>query len=196
MKRILKVVIYAVIVCALIYGAYELGMANRSDAVRFANEYTEVSNNNVFVYRTADEIVKILENGTGAVFLGFPECPWCQRYAKYLNEVAKDVNLDVIYYCNIYEDRLNNTEAYQKIVALLGDSLDYDAEGNHRIFVPDLTIVYKGEIKCHDNETSMISSDENTPDAYWTDEQVTALKTKLKSMLAECTNGTCSSCNK
>ena len=61
-----------------------------TDAEKFAQEYTEVGTDNVFVYRDMDEIIRILEHGTGVVYLGFPECPWCQRYVKYLNEVAKD----------------------------------------------------------------------------------------------------------
>ena len=47
-----------------------------SDAKKFAEEYNEVSEDNVFVYRDADEIIKILKNGTGVVYLGFPECKW------------------------------------------------------------------------------------------------------------------------
>ena len=62
-----------------------------SDASKFKEEYTEVDEDNVFVYRDIDEIINILEKGTGVVYLGFPECKWCQRYVKYLNEVAKEI---------------------------------------------------------------------------------------------------------
>lgn len=61
-----------------------------TDAVKFSEEYDTVSKDNVFVYRSLSEINKILENGSGIVYLGFPECPWCKRYVVYLNEVAKD----------------------------------------------------------------------------------------------------------
>ena len=68
---------------------------NIPDNEKFANEYTEVGKNNVFVYREADEIIKILEGGTGIVYLGFPECPWCQAYVPMLNEVAKEVEKNI-----------------------------------------------------------------------------------------------------
>ena len=45
-------------------------------------------------------IVKILEHGTGVVYLGFPECPWCQAYVPMLNEVADIEGLEKIYYFN------------------------------------------------------------------------------------------------
>ena len=38
-----------------------------SDAQKFASEYTQVTSDNVFLYRNASEIIRILENGTGVV---------------------------------------------------------------------------------------------------------------------------------
>ena len=38
-----------------------------SDAVKFSQEYTGVGEDNVFVYRDAEEIIRILKNGTGVV---------------------------------------------------------------------------------------------------------------------------------
>jgi len=82
---VIGVILLALIVFFIVY----INKNNIPDNERFANEYTEVGQNNVFVYRNADEIIKILEGGTGLVYLGFPECPWCQAYVPILNEVAK-----------------------------------------------------------------------------------------------------------
>ena len=158
------------------------------DGYKFSQEYTEVSEDNVFVYRNSDEIINILEKGTGVVFLGFPECKWCQRYAKYLNEVAEDVGIEKIYYYNIKEDRANNSEFYQKVVNILTDNLDNDEEGNPRIFVPDVTFVNKGEIVGHDNETSMESGD---VDEYWTEDKIEAVKERLSNYMMEANPNTC-----
>ena len=74
--------IIAGIILLLIVGFIVMQNLNNytSDNEKFANEYTEVGKNNVFVYRNANEIIKILEGGTGIVYFGFPECPWCQAY--------------------------------------------------------------------------------------------------------------------
>ena len=40
-----------------------------------------------------------------------------------------------IYYLNISEDRKNNSENYQKIIAKLEDQLQYDEEGTSKIEV-------------------------------------------------------------
>ena len=113
-----KIVIILLVLMAGIgvYGIYQKSkeVLTTTDAVKFSEEYDTVSKDNVFVYRSLSEINKILENGSGIVYLGFPECPWCKRYVVYLNEVAKDEGAAKIYYHNISEDRKNNTEEYQE----------------------------------------------------------------------------------
>ena len=129
-KKIKLIVLGAILV--LLIGALVILMFSddknevNNDALKFKEEYSEVSDDNVFVYRDINEIIKILENGTGVVYLGFPECQWCQAYVVMLDEVAREEGLEKIYYFNILEDRKNNTEEYQKIVSILKDNLLFD----------------------------------------------------------------------
>ena len=167
-----------------------------SDAERFAKEY-DFTVNNVFVYRNLDEINKILENGTGVVYLGFPECPWCKDYVPYLNEVAINEHLDKIYYFNILNDRKNNTSGYKKTAQLLNDYLKYDNEGNKRIYVPAVIAVNNGKIVGFDDESSFDTKGYETPEEYWKNEDLDGLKKRLSDMIkasfpSYCTSG----CNK
>ena len=167
-----------------------------SDAERFAKEY-DFTVNNVFVYRSLDEINKILENGTGVVYLGFPECPWCRGYIPYLNEVAINEHLDKIYYFNILNDRKNNTSSYKKTIELLNDYLKYDNEGNIRIYVPAVIAVNNGKIVGFDDESSLDTKGYETPEEYWKNEDLDGLKKRLSDMIkasfpSYCTSG----CNK
>lgn len=161
------------------------------DSVKFSKEYPGVGENNVFEYKTIEEIIEIFESGTGVVYLGFPECPWCQRYVIYLNEVAKDVGLKNIYYFNILQDRKDNSEGYRTLLSLLDGYLLNDDDGNPRIFVPDISVVVNGEIVGHDNETSMESG---SVDEYWTEQKVENFKNKLKGILEKVVNN-CKTCN-
>jgi len=167
-----------------------------TDAQKFAKEYTTVTEDNYFVYRDIEEIIKILEHGTGVVYLGFPECPWCQSYVKTLNEVADIEGLEKIYYFNILEDRKNNTEEYQKIVSILNDYLQYDDEGNKRIYVPAVISVSEGEIVGFDDETAYDTKGFDNPEDYWTEEEISDLKTKLTDMINEVLDNKCTDCNK
>ena len=167
------------------------------DNIRFANEYGIIKEN-IFVYKNVDEIIRIMEHGTGIIYLGFPECPWCRAYVKYLNEVGIDVGVDEIYYYNILEDRKNNTDNYKKIVSILGDNLQYDKDGNHKIFVPNVSFHIGGKVVGNDFETSLDTNGLSNPLDYWTDDRVFALKTRLTENMEKVTKETnsCTSCNK
>lgn len=168
-----------------------------SDSEKFKNEYSEVSDNNVFVYRSIDEIINILKNGTGVVYLGFPECKWCQSYVDILDEVANEIEIDKIYYCDILEDRENNSDSYQELVAVLEDELQYDEEGNKRIYVPHVSFVIEGEIIGSDYETSKDTLGLDDPNEYWSDDRIASLKDKLSGYMKEVYDATmmCTECN-
>ena len=157
----------------------------KTDAERFASEYTTVSKDNVFVYRTGEEIMDILENGTGAVFLGFPSCQWCQAFAGYLSEAANEKGLDVIYYYNIEKDRAENTELYQKLVEYLSAYLQYDDEGKERIYVPNVTFVTGGGIIGNDFQSSKDTDGETDPSAYWTEQRIAEFKANVGKFMQE-----------
>lgn len=168
-----------------------------TDAKKFSEEY-KISEDNVFVYRNSDEILKIMKNGTGVVYLGFPECPWCSAYVVYLNEVAKENHLDKIYYYNILEDRKNNTEFYKEVIKLLSGNLQYDDEGNERLYVPNVSFHVKGKIIGNDYETSKDTHDLKDPKDYWTNEEISELKSTLTKYTKEVVDNlnTCTDCNK
>lgn len=191
-KYIILGVLLLLIASLVVYFVF-IKKDNNTDNIKFSKEYTSVSKDNIFVYRSKDEIINILEHGTGIVYLGYPECPWCMAYVPLLNEIAKNEGIEKIYYYNIREDRKNNTEFYQKVVSILNDYLNYDEEGKKRIFVPNVTFVKEGKIIFNDNETSLIS--EGTPSEYWTEEKKTLFNEKFRKNINELLDDVCTSCN-
>lgn len=176
--------ILALACCVGFYVGFTSAGNKETDATKFASEYP-VSEDNVFVYRTLEEVNKILENGTGLIFLGFPECPWCRGYAPIINEVAKQEGLDKVYYFNIKKDREDNTELYQKAVKLLGDNLRYDDEGNRRIYAPSLIAVKNGKIVGFDDTRYWNNKSYETPEDFWNKEDLTSMKEKLVKMITD-----------
>ena len=156
-----------------------------TDAKDFAAEYSLVSEDNIYKIKSGEEIIDILENGTGVVFLGFPECPWCQAYAPMLNDLAVEYGISEIYYHNTLEDWKQDTEDYKKITSILSDYLQYDNVGNRHLYVPNAAFVVKGEIIGNDWETSKDTLDAETPEEYWTEERVTAWKEKVGALLEQ-----------
>jgi len=145
-----------------------------SDSEKFALEYPLVGSDNIFTYRNASETADILEKGRGIVFIGFKECQWCQQYAVFLNDVAREMEVEKIFYCDIKEDRETNSEDYRRIVDIYSGRLQYDDEGRPRLYVPDAAIVSRGRIITHDFETSKDTLGYATLQEYWNDERVNA----------------------
>ena len=187
-NKIVYIIIGILAVIALgvgFYVGYNSVKDNKeTDAVRFASEYP-VSEDNVFVYRTLEEINKILENGTGLIFFGFPECPWCRGYAPIINEIAKQEKLEKVYYFNIKQDRADNTELYQKTVKLLEENLRYDEEGNRRIYAPSLIAVKNGKVVGFDDTRYWNNKSYETPEDFWNKEDLTSMKEKLVKMITD-----------
>lgn len=193
MKKKLKIIIpvVVIIVIALVVGFF---IFNRNDAKKFAKEYG-IGEDNPFVYKDAKGVVDILKNGTGVIYMGFPECKWCQAYVKILNETAKEKGMEKIYYLNIKNDREKNTKEYQEIVDQLRGKLAYTDEGKERVYVPYVAFVVKGKVIDHDSETSEITED-ITPDQYWNREQKERLQIKLGTLMELVNKGSiCTACN-
>lgn len=189
---IIGITILAIVGAILIYEFVprEESVSNK----KFNDEYTLVDKDNVFVYKSINEIINVLSNGTGIIYLGFPECPWCQRYVVYLNNLAKEYNVKEIYYYNIKDARSNNTKEYQKIVEILSDLLPYDDNGNKKVFVPTVIFVKNGKVMALDNETSTIS-DGTTPEEYWNEERINLFNSKMDNYFKTYNAGVCTSCN-
>ena len=200
-KKVLFIVLGLIVLIGIglgiFFGVKAYKEANMTDAQKFAREYTQVSEDNVFVYRNIDEIIQIMEEGTGVVFLGFPECDWCQAYVKYLDETAKEMGIEEVYYFNIKEDREENTKEYKKIVELLSERLQKDDEGNKKIFVPNVSFHAEGKLVGNNYETSLDTKGIEDPEEYWTEEEVKDLKASLTKYMNRVLPNltTCTDCN-
>lgn len=71
------------------------------------NDYIkiEVPLNNNIKYATYEEIISLLDNGTGIIYFGFPKCPWCRRTLPVFLKTCNEYNIDKIYYYNALELR-------------------------------------------------------------------------------------------
>ena len=192
MKKKKIIIISSIVVLLLIVGlvlflVFKKNNNNQNvdeEKVKFAEEY-KISKDNVFTYRTIEEINKILKNGTGLVFLGFPECPWCRGYVPLINEIAKKEGLEKVYYFNIYKDRKNNTEEYQEMVKLLKGFLRYDDEGNERIYAPSLIAVKEGKVVEFDDTRYWDNKKYDSAEEFWQSADLKPMREKLVKMINE-----------
>lgn len=156
-----------------------------SDAAKFKRHYPQAADDNRFVYVSPSEIKQIFEHGSGLVFLGFKECPWCQKLAPMIDEAVKAEGLTKVYYMDIRQARANNDVTYQMLVEKLKDYLAKDGSGNPRIFVPDVTALRDGKIVGRFLPETSIDDKGLTPGEYWTTERRADAIKQLREIIAK-----------
>lgn len=152
-----------------------------TDAKKFASEYKKVAEDNRFKYISGAQATELLQNGSGILFLGFEECPWCQGLAPLADQAAKAEDLSKINYLDIRAAREANDSDYQKLVDILKEYLRKDENDQPRIYVPDVTAVKDGKIVARFEQ-------ENTPegtkaDDFWTQERKERAISQLRDMI-------------
>jgi len=176
--KIIGIIIFAVIGALLIYNHFNTEEFRKSLPNKISKAYGLDSKTVVYESANIDEVINIISNKYGIIFMCTPETKWCKKYAELLNEVAIEKDVDKIYYLNIKNERSMNTNKYQKLVNQLEDVLFTDDTGNKRIYMPEVVFVRDGKIIAHDNETSFITNDQTVSD-YWTPENINKFKVKL-----------------
>lgn len=131
----------------------------------------EIPNNNPFVYKTGKEIVEIMQSEDAYILFGYASCPLTRAAIEVLIEIAKEENIDKIYYVDIKnmrdeyvpgegiipEQTKEGTEAYYEILNIFGSKLDkyYVASDDNfylfdtgvtRLLSPTLVAVSKGKV--------------------------------------------------
>lgn len=172
-----------------------------TDAMKFKQEYESlngtirekdgktirtisIDEENPILYASDEDIVNKIQNKeTFVVYFGFADCPWCRSMVPTLLQVAKDMNVDKIYYCDVkdirdtYELDENNqpiqtakgSNAYPQLLEAMDEVLENytlkDESGNEvptgekRIYAPNLVVFVNGQAKALTSGNSEKQSD-------------------------------------
>ncbi len=181
MKKILGVFIMFLAINLLIVSCTNNEEANTSfkeqtteDALSFKKEYEElnsvkddngklkyqnlkIDDDNLVVYVSYEEVLELIDNGTGVIYLGRPACPWSRNLIDTILDFSW-YNDENIYYLNIEEMRKENTEEYKNLTDILDEYLPVDTitqkenskkfdKNLKRITLPFVFFVKNGEVK-------------------------------------------------
>lgn len=98
--------------------------------------------NNV-TYVKEKDLESVLTSGNRVIYFGYTTCPWCRNIVSPLVEVINDNNLDKLYYVDVHS--VNAKSVYN----ILDEYLEFDNDGNKRLYVPDVYFIKDGEIVYH-----------------------------------------------
>jgi hypothetical protein len=163
----------------------------------------DVPSENRVEYADLAQIQELLATGTGVIYFGFPECPWCRTLVPVLFEATAAAGYEgPVYYSNFLSERdklklddsgkivveQEGTEAYQQLVATLYDWLGpyngLNDDSIKRIYFPTTVFVRNGQIV--DVHLVTVESQESGYDPL-TDEQhaelLSTLTTDIQSII-------------
>lgn len=204
------------------------------DAVKFKEEYEslngtvafgdikyndlKIPENNPMKYSNYEEVIDVIENESGVIYLGFPGCPWCRSALPILLDVTKNNDINTIYYINIKDDRdsfivedgeltyqldeegneKKGAEGYFNLMDALDEHLteyvvSYEGKeyktGEKRIYAP--TVIFVRDGKVLGLHVSTVDSHKSGFDKM-TEEQIDELYGIYEDYILEMKNSTCS----
>lgn len=188
-KNNVQMIIYTLIfmlciVLFIVIGKTDFREKEISDAKRFNNMYNLVSEDNVYSFSNATEVLKILNGRSGIILMGFSLNTWTKYTAKILNDVAKEYNVDKIYYYDFLKDREESNGTYETIVNKLSEYVAVDDEGTKDLHAPTVVIVKDGKIIEYCDDTTTIKG-VLTPEDYYTEYQINITKEKFEEAIID-----------
>ncbi len=86
-------------------------------------------------------------NSSGVFYLGYIDCPFCQKCIKYLDEVSREEDVTVYYLDAMNDYDPLKGERLRDIEKLLIDIMQYDKDtGDYNIWTPSVFNVINGKI--------------------------------------------------
>lgn len=172
------------IVLFIVIGKTDFRKNIDSDSKIFSSLYNLVENDNLFKFSDATEVLNILNGRSGVILLGFPSNIWTNYYAKIINDVSKEFNIDKIYYYDFLKDRSESNGTYETIVNKLDVYVTVDDEGTKNLRAPTVIIVKNGEVIGYFDDTSTLKGT-ITPEIYYTEYQKNITYEGFKTALVE-----------
>ena len=184
LQMVIYFIIFAILIVAFIYiGMYDFN-TELPDNERFASEFNLVGEDNVFEYINATNALMVANGTKGIVLFGTINSEWVNYYASIVNDVAKEVGIDKIYYYDFVKNREDNNGTYEAIVERLSSYVTYNDYGVAEIYAPSLLVVCNDEVLLFDTETSFREGNV-APSEYWNSFNINSKKAELKEIFQE-----------
>ena len=183
LEMVVTITIFILCIMGFIYfGNIDYKKDLPKDNVLMNIEHKEVDINNVYEYVNATQANSFISRNNVIILFGSNN-EWTGYYAKLLNEVAKEMGINKIYYYDITDDRERKNATYQNIVSSLNNYALHLDDNQVDLYAPTLLIKNKGVIVLFDDDTSYMHGN-MTPSEYWNDYntnlKINTLKEALK----------------
>lgn len=207
-RKILFLIISAIAIIGIIIGGIflfsepaEIDSPEITDAIKFKNEYeslndtirqsdgakynsVSISDSNPMKFVDAKGAIEVLDMKNAILYVGAGWCPWCRNAVPVLIDVAKNRQIDTIYYLNLDDEKSiwdvvdgkavrtkDGSKAYYELLEKLKDELtDYTLTGEKnkklqtgekRIYMPMVIAINDGKVVEKHVGTVELTKDQN-----------------------------------
>lgn len=183
-EMVITLTIFVLCIIGFIYlGKVDFSKNKPTDNIRMNMEHPEVSKENVYEYINASQANNFILRSKMIMLFGTSN-EWTGYYASILNDVAKEVGVNKIYYYDFEEDKNKNNATYQNIVNHFNNYALHLDDGSADIYAPTLVIINNGVIMLFDDESSYIHG-AIKPQEYWNEYNLNLKKNTLKVALSD-----------
>lgn len=171
-KNKLQMVVYIFLFLLFLAGFIYFGSKDYPDKnldnEKFASEHAGANENNVFKYINVMEAYNLVKKEDAILFIGISNNDNVTYYANALDDVAKELGLDSVYYYDIEEDRKSRNATYESIVNYFSDYITFIDGDTGDLHVPTLIVKKSGSVLLFDDETAFRKGNVSDKD-YWAD---------------------------
>lgn len=179
-QMIFYIILFIVFIVGFIYfGTKDYSNNTITDNEKFVSEHKNVDINNVYTYINGSDAYTYIKNDNVLLLFGTRNSEYVSYYANIINDVAKEIGIEKIFYYDILDDRENSNATYDSIVVYLKDYVTYLDSGKANIYGPTFIVKKDGEIIYYDDETAIMKGNVKAKE-YWDDSKVSMKKDELR----------------
>lgn len=187
-KNKIHMIISFILFIAFIIGFVYLSKLDYTKDVQDDNEkihieHKQIDYDNVYSYINATEAYNYIQKNDVIILFG-SSSSWVGYYANILNKVAKELNIETIYYYNIEQDREDKNATYQAIVNYLESNIYFLDDGTANLYTPTLLIKKKGNILLFDDTTAIMKGNID-PSEYWNEFNTLEKESTIKAAIED-----------
>ena len=185
-EMIIAIILFPLFIAGFIYiSTINFHKDEIKDNEKFITEHKEVIDpENIYVYVNSQEAYTLVREDNVLLLFGVKDNNYVGHYANILNEVAKSLEIEKIYYYDITEDRLNKNATYESIVKYLDGYVPHFDDGTANIYAPAFLIKTDGVVTYYYDDTAIIKGNIKA-DEYWNEYQVNLAKLYLDNALKD-----------
>lgn len=164
MKKIIKFLIFCLFIAGFIYFG-TLGKENRGDKIRKTGSFADEFFGSAYVFESINHS-KLLsklssKNQDMIIYACFIDNKLCAEYGELINDIARNYEIEKIYYYDFKTDKSENNGTYQKIVSKFSDYVFTDDLGKQNFYAPTLIFIKDGQVYEYDDDLAFIHGNES-----------------------------------